>query len=159
MLPKFIHKFFILLTNPIKRPKPTMNWSHQQVLCVYQSLIVPLCHRAPSIKNTSVSHTVSLADMFLHYHKWTHTHTHTHTVDYLDLIPHTLSCCHKYSLEHQIWINPPLKIVPNKFTPIWVTFAKNYSDQLFHHYNFLSYGTLQYVQYHGHQWTLWINHI
>ncbi len=24
------------------------------------------------------------------------------------------SCCQKYSLEHQMWINPPLKIVPKK---------------------------------------------
>ena len=44
----------------------------------------------------------------------THTHTHTHT--------HTQSCCYKFSLERQIWINPPLKIVPTNST---------WSEQLF----------------------------
>lgn len=37
----------------------------------------------------------------------------THTVVYFHSIPHTPSCC---SMEHQMWINPPLKIVPKKFT-------------------------------------------
>ncbi len=41
--------------------------------------------------------------------------TNTHTV-YSDSIPRTPSCCWKYSLEHQMWINPQLKIIPNKCT-------------------------------------------
>ena len=40
--------------------------------------------------------------------------THTHAVVYLNSIPRTPSCCPKYSVEHQIWINPPLKIVPKQ---------------------------------------------
>lgn len=37
---------------------------------------------------------------------------------------------------HQMCVNPQLKIVPKKkkkslFAPVWVTFAKNYSAQLF----------------------------
>ena len=30
----------------------------------------------------------------------------------------------KYSPEHQMWIDPPLKIVPNKYSPVWAMFAK-----------------------------------
>lgn len=29
----------------------------------------------------------------------------THTVGYFDSVPHTSSCCLKYSLEHQMWVN------------------------------------------------------
>lgn len=33
---------------------------------------------------------------------------------------------------HQMWINPLLKIVPNKqFLPVWTMFDINYSNQLF----------------------------
>ncbi len=46
--------------------------------------------------------------MFHHYHE------HTHTVVYFDSIPHTPSCWPRYSLQHQIWINLLLKVVPNK---------------------------------------------
>lgn len=42
-------------------------------------------------KNTSVSHAVALVDVFLHQHK---------------------QRCHKCSLERQMWINPPQKLVP-----------------------------------------------
>ncbi len=51
-----------------------------------------------SIKNTSVSHTVALTPSFMK------THTHTHTSSF----------CHKHSVEHQLWINPQLKIVLNR---------------------------------------------
>ena len=38
----------------------------------------------------------------------------THIVVYFHSIPHTHHpCCHKYSLEHRMWINPPPKVVPN----------------------------------------------
>ncbi len=62
------------------------------------------------IKDTSMSHTFALGDMFLHYY------THTHTVVYFDSIPHTPSCCQKYSPQPQMWINPLLKIAPDKST-------------------------------------------
>lgn len=55
-----------------------------------------------------------------------------HTGVYFDLIPHTPSCCSKYSLEHQLWFNLPLKIAPTPnntaFTPDWVTFDNNCDD-------------------------------
>ena len=35
---------------------------------------------------------------------------------YFKSIAHTMSCCHKSSLELQMCINSQLKIVPNKFT-------------------------------------------
>lgn len=54
---------------PMKRPTPTINVLYHQVLCLYID--------TPTIKNTSVSLTVALADMFLHY-------GHTHTVVCLD---------------------------------------------------------------------------
>lgn len=41
---------------------------------------------------------------------------HTHTVAYFDSPPCSSSCCHKLLLGHQMWINPLLKIVPNKHT-------------------------------------------
>lgn len=35
------------------------------------------------------------------------------------------------SLEHQMCVNPPLKIVPKALFPlVWLTFVKNYSEQL-----------------------------
>ncbi len=30
---------------------------------------------------------------------------------YFDSVPHTPFCCQEYSIEHQMWINPLLKIV------------------------------------------------
>lgn len=53
-----------------------------------------------TIKNTSVSRTVSLGDTFLHY--------------YEQSISHTSSCCNKHSLENKLCINRTLKIVPIK---------------------------------------------
>ncbi len=63
------------------------------------------CHQK-SIKNTSVSHTVALGEM---------------------------SCCCKYSLEHQICIISQLKVVPNRFTiySCLSLFVKKYCTQLF----------------------------
>ncbi len=53
--------------------------------------------------------------------KQLHTHftfitMNTHTVVYFESIPHTPSCCFKHSPEHQMCINPQLKIVPDKCT-------------------------------------------
>ncbi len=61
-----------------------------------------------TIKNTSRSRIVGLDGISLHYHE------HTHTVVYYDSVPHTLPCCPKYSLEHQMWIHLPQKIVPDR---------------------------------------------
>ncbi len=55
----------------------------------------------------------------------------THTEVYLDSVPHTPSCCPKYSPEHQMWINLLLKIVPNKHVfkhetiYLWGVFKQN----------------------------------
>ncbi len=57
---------------------------------------------------------------------WSHVPSSqlTWTPVYFDSIPNTLSYYWKYSLEHQMCINPQLKIVPNKCTvySVWVTF-------------------------------------
>lgn len=52
-------EIFMLITNPTKTPKPTMNQCCWRAPCVSKACLIPLCHRAPlcSIKNTSVSHT------------------------------------------------------------------------------------------------------
>ena len=98
-------------------------------MCVYQKLDIPFssvsqsssfCHRAPifhpkTIKNTSVSHTVALGDIFLHYHE--HTHTHTHTLFILtESHTHTAPLPELITRAPKMWINPLLKIVPNKRT-------------------------------------------
>lgn len=49
------------------------------------NIFIPLCHRPPLLNHT-VRHSS---------------------------IPHTPPCCCKYSQEHQMCINPQLKIVPN----------------------------------------------
>lgn len=43
-----------------------------------------------------------------------------HTLCSLFQLPHTPSCCHK--LQHQMWIHPLLKIVPDKctFSSFWI---------------------------------------
>lgn len=41
---------------------------------------------------------------------------HTHNCIYFDTIPNTLPYFKKHSLDHQMWINPPQKIVLNKCT-------------------------------------------
>lgn len=67
----------------------TANKSQTQTACVF-----PLCHKAPVLLQKL---TCSLITM----------NTHTHT---------TTSCCHKIHQEHQMWINPLLKIVLEKNT-------------------------------------------
>ncbi len=52
----------------------------------------------------------------------------THTV-YFDSIPHTPSCCPKYSLEHQIWII--YLFIIYYFLLFEYRLLKYYSDQLF----------------------------
>ncbi len=81
--------FFIFLT---------VNKSHEMTKtsseCIHtnntQSLmyLTPLCHRPPLLS----------------------------TIVYFDSVPHTPCCCCKYSLAHQMCINPLLKIVPSKCT-------------------------------------------
>lgn len=67
----------------------------------------------------------TLGDMFPHYHE----HTHCSIFGW---IPQTPSCWLKSSLEHQMWIHLPLKIVKYKTVPpVQVTFTKNYSGHLF----------------------------
>ncbi len=63
-------------------------------MCVSDSLtsLLPLCHKK-----------------LLKTLRWA-TLLYAHTVVYFDSIPLTRSA------EHQMWIHPPLKIVPNKFT-------------------------------------------
>lgn len=64
--------YVFLIANAIKRPKPRMNWFYysKYYLCI-QSLmcLIVLCHRAPLLFKTSMSHTgwhvLSLS--------WTHT--------------------------------------------------------------------------------------
>lgn len=51
----------------------------------------------------------------------------THTVVYFEIVPHKLSCCPKYSLEHQMCINPQ-KIIPNTIYHDLVMFAINYDQ-------------------------------
>ena len=71
------------------------------------------------IKMTSLSNTIVFAGMFFHYDELK-----------FESIPDIVSCCHEYSLEHQMCTNPWLKIVPPKktlFTPARVTFAETYS--------------------------------
>lgn len=72
------------------------------------------------LKNTRKSQTVALGDIVLDYFE--------HTL-YLDLIPHTQSCCWEFSLQHQMRINPPLEIIPNNrlFAPFW---AFDFLDQV-----------------------------
>lgn len=58
-------------------------------------VIVNLCHQKPSVSRW----TITLSS----------PQTHTSLI-WLNLT-HTPSCCHKYSPEHQMWINPLLKVV------------------------------------------------
>lgn len=54
-----------------------------------------------------------------------HPHEHMNTVVNYDSIQDTTSCCPKYQ---QMWINPLLKIVPNKYFLPFELFVKNYSE-------------------------------
>ncbi len=63
-----------------------------------------------TIKNTSVSLTVAL-NMSLHYAEHEHC-----SLFWINPTHSTLPCCCKYSQEHQMCINPQVKIVPNKCT-------------------------------------------
>ena len=75
--------------------------------------LLPLCDGAPLVSKklfTSLSCTVILADMLLHYYEHTHTYTHTHTHT------HTVLYCDTHHPTGAMWINPLLKIVPNTYT-------------------------------------------
>lgn len=54
------------------------------------------------------------------------------TILYFESIPHEPLCCCEYRRQHQLFINPLLKIVPQKSTicSCLGTFAKSYSAQL-----------------------------
>lgn len=54
----------------------------------------------------------------------------TQTVAYFDSIPHTLSCCPKYSLGHQMFVNLLQEIVPNKCIISSCLFDGNYREKL-----------------------------
>lgn len=71
-------------------------------------------------------------------------------VVYIELIPHTLSCCCKYSPEHHMCIDLQLEIVPNKchiyscFSPVWKLqlfwrFLKIYSWSVFKRFTYLRF--------------------
>ena len=112
-------------TNPKKETKKkkhthkqptTMIWSFQQVLSVKPE---------PDIAYSSVPRASIVVQKPLKTHYWaTPLHRVTcsfitanaHTVVYFEWIPHTPSCCHKYSPEHKMCINQLLKIVPDKST-------------------------------------------
>lgn len=51
--------------------------------------------------------TVTLGDMFFHYHN-------TRSTVSFNSIQHTTSCCPKYTLDLKLCINHQLKIVPQK---------------------------------------------
>lgn len=55
----------LLLKNPMKR-------SSGQVLCVFKPDVSSSSVPQSAIKNTSISNTVALTDMFLHYHEYAH---------------------------------------------------------------------------------------
>ncbi len=82
--------------------KPTVNESTNfiSIVCVSQLIcLLPLSHRAPLLSKKLISepHCCAVTCSFIT--------VNTHTVLYFDLIPHTPSCCPKYSLDHQMWIH------------------------------------------------------
>ncbi len=70
--------------------------------------------KVSSILHWNDSKSVSMKIVFLIECSPRFITTNTHTVVYFDSIPHTLSCCQKYSLAHQMCRNLLLKIVYNK---------------------------------------------
>ncbi len=85
-------------------------------------LTLTVCVSQPDISFSSVPQS---STVWLKTHQWAtllHWVTrsaitmNTHTVVYFDSIPHTPSCCQGYSPEHQVCINPQLKIIPKKCT-------------------------------------------
>ncbi len=96
------------------------------IVCIRAWYIFFLCAiELIVVKNTSMS------QQLLHWMKCSFITMNTHTVVCFDSIPHTSSCCPKYSLERQMWIHPLLKIVPNKCTISSCLFDKNYREELF----------------------------
>lgn len=66
------------------------------------------------VQNTSINHTAALGDMFLHHHE--HTHCGLFWPTCTVLLPQN-------SLEHQMCINPQMKIVPTNALFQWHTFC------------------------------------
>ncbi len=107
----YIYFFFFFFS-----PKTHKKIKASDELCVCAKL---------DISSSSAPYSSSVIQKLLRTHQWTtllewltcsFITMNTHTVVYLDSIPHTPSCCPKYSLKHRMWINLPLKIVPNKCT-------------------------------------------
>ena len=88
-------------------------YTNKNCVCI-QSLIyyIPLWQRAPLLSKKTIK-TLQLVTLL---HWVTCSFITGNTLVYLDSISHTPSWCHKYSLEHHMWIHLPLKIVPNKYT-------------------------------------------
>jgi len=114
------------------RFKQKVNASHNRVLRVHQSRISSFSAPPKLSKTHQCVHWITLSFITMNTHTHTHAHTHcslfwlnpTHGVP----LPQILSLI----LEHQMWINPPLKIVPNEciiFPSVGV--MRNYRDQLF----------------------------
>ena len=77
----------------------------KSIVSVFFSLRAAALYCCPkSIKNTSVSHRLSLGDMFLH-------NQHTHAADYL---AHTSFWCLKFSQKLQMCVHPPQENSPLK---------------------------------------------
>ncbi len=75
-----------------EKTKTNKDSANKYCLCSLSlKYLIPLCLTATllSEKNTSVGHTLSLDDMFLYQHERGHC---------VKSIPHTPSCCCKYSL-------------------------------------------------------------
>ena len=81
--------------------------------CVYQTAIVV----QKQLKNTWLSHTMSLDDMFLHYND--------HGNCSLLWVKHNSLC---WGWKYSVWHRMRLKIAPKKctFTHFWVTLAENW---------------------------------
>lgn len=73
-------------------------------LFVENNNITHRCRAKPIVRLTSTVCIQNLKHIKSDSCPGWHCHKHTHTGVYLDSILHTPSCCHKYSLQHQMWI-------------------------------------------------------
>ncbi len=62
------------------------------------------------------SNTAHFSKRLVHWVTCSFIIMNTHTVVYFGSFQHIPSCCPKYSLQHQMWIHLPLKIVPKQWT-------------------------------------------
>ena len=95
----------LLLPNPMKRPKTTINWFHQQEFSIYpKPNISHSSVPSSSIKliktHSSVSHRFTLDDMFRHYN--VHKHFSLFSLD--SSVPHALFCiCSSTKVIMWLW--------------------------------------------------------